>query len=143
MGIDLEEKVIKPPLINVKSGKIFRPSRAFLHKSLLQPIVAILIIWMMVTIALVAFAFAAPIMEPENFSYFAQTFVTWFGPVSFWTFVINLVWFVPIMLYVPFYYKSIEFSVKAKTGETMPEVYVKKGVLTITRKHVPFRTKRK
>jgi membrane protein YdbS with pleckstrin-like domain len=140
LGIDVEEKVIKPPLKNVKSGKIFRPSRAFLHKFLLQPIAAILIIWVMVTLGLVVFSFAAPIMEPENFSYFAQIFVAWFGPVSFWTLVFNLVWFVPVMLYVPFYYKSMEFSVKAKTGETMPEVYVKKGVLTITRKHVPFRT---
>ena len=29
---------------------------------------------------------------------------------------------------------------KAETGETMPEIYVKRGVFTITRKHVPFRT---
>ncbi len=29
---------------------------------------------------------------------------------------------------------------KAESGETMPEIYVKKGVVTVTRKHVPFRT---
>ena len=28
----------------------------------------------------------------------------------------------------------------AKTGKTMPEIYVKKGIINITRKHVPFRT---
>ena len=29
---------------------------------------------------------------------------------------------------------------KAETGETMPEVYVKKGIITVSQKHVPFRT---
>ena len=29
---------------------------------------------------------------------------------------------------------------KAETGETMPEIFVKRGVVTVTRKHVPFRT---
>ncbi|NIV45109.1 PH domain-containing protein [Candidatus Bathyarchaeota archaeon] len=52
----------------------------------------------------------------------------------------NLIWLIPPLIYIPFYFRSIEYSVKAETGETMPEVYVKKGVLTITRKHVPFRT---
>jgi uncharacterized membrane protein YdbT with pleckstrin-like domain len=40
----------------------------------------------------------------------------------------------------PIYIRSFEYSVVAKSGETMPEVYVKKGLINITRKHVPFRT---
>jgi uncharacterized membrane protein YdbT with pleckstrin-like domain len=30
--------------------------------------------------------------------------------------------------------------VKADTGDTMPEIYSRRGVFTITRRHVPFRT---
>jgi hypothetical protein len=30
--------------------------------------------------------------------------------------------------------------VKAETGDCMPEIYSKRGILTITRRHVPFRT---
>jgi hypothetical protein len=65
---------------------------------------------------------------------------TWIFPVGFWTIIINLIWLIPVLVYIPFSYRVIEYSVKAQTGETMPEVYVKRGVITITRKHVPFRT---
>ncbi|MFX0090113.1 MAG: PH domain-containing protein, partial [Promethearchaeota archaeon] len=34
----------------------------------------------------------------------------------------------------------IEYSVITEAGEAMPEIYVKKGLLNVTRKHVPFRT---
>ena len=44
MRSDIEEKVIKPPVKRVTSGKIFKPSKAFLHKRLLQPTVAAVII---------------------------------------------------------------------------------------------------
>ncbi|MHA2119325.1 MAG: PH domain-containing protein, partial [Candidatus Thorarchaeota archaeon] len=40
----------------------------------------------------------------------------------------------------PIYINALEYSVIAKSGETMPEIYVKKGLINITRKHVPFRT---
>jgi hypothetical protein len=30
--------------------------------------------------------------------------------------------------------------VKAESGDTMPEIYSKRGIVTITRKHLPFRT---
>ena len=51
-----------------------------------------------------------------------------------------MIWLIPLLIYMPLYYRSIKFSVKAKTGKTRPEVYVKNGILTITSKHVPFRT---
>jgi membrane protein YdbS with pleckstrin-like domain len=140
MGSDVEEKIIKPPVKRVTSGKIFKPSKAFLHKNLLQPIVLALAIWLIVVICLVGGSFIGAAVEPETVPNAVQHINVWIGPVSFWTNILNLIWLIPVLIYTPFYFRSIEFSVKAETGETMPEVYVKKGVLTITHKHVPFRT---
>ena len=62
------------------------------------------------------------------------------GSINFWTIVLDLVWLIPYMILIPSYVRSIEYSVKSESGETMPEVYVRKGIVTISRKHVPFRT---
>jgi membrane protein YdbS with pleckstrin-like domain len=137
---DVREKVIKPPIKRVTSGKIFKPSKAFLHKNLLQPIVLAVSFLLIVVICFVGGSFIGAAVEPEEIPSATQHIATWIVPVSFWTVVANLFWFVPFMIYIPFEFKSIEYSVKAETGETMPEIYVKRGVVTVTRKHVPFRT---
>lgn len=140
MGSDIEKKVIKPPVKRIVSGKIFKPSKAFLKKRILQPTVAALIIWLMVVLGFIGLSFVATLAEPEDYPNPVQHINTWMGTVNFWAIASNLVWLIPVLIYTPFYFRSIEYSVKAETGETMPEVYVGKGVLTIARKHVPFRT---
>jgi membrane protein YdbS with pleckstrin-like domain len=137
---DVKEKVIKPPIKRVTSGKIFKPSKAFLRKNLLQPIVLAVTIWLFVIICFVGGSFIGAAVEPEEIPSATQHIATWIVPVSFWTIVANLVWLIPLLIFIPFEFKSIEYSVKAETGETMPEIYVKRGVVTVTRKHVPFRT---
>jgi membrane protein YdbS with pleckstrin-like domain len=137
---DVREMVIKPPIKRVTSGKIFKPSKAFLHKNLLQALVLMFTIWLIVTICLVGGSFIGAAVEPEDFPSATQHLATWFVPVSFWTIVANLFWLIPLLIYTPFDFRSIEYSVKAETGETMPEIYKKRGVFTVTRKHVPFRT---
>jgi membrane protein YdbS with pleckstrin-like domain len=137
---NVEEKVIKPPVKRVTSGKIFKPSKAFLHKRLLQPTVAAVIIWLIIVLGFIGMSFMAAFAEPEQYPSAVQLINAWIGPVSFWAIVLNMIWLIPLLIYTPSYFRSIEFSVKAETGETMPEVYVKKGVITVTRKHVPFRT---
>jgi len=137
---DVKEKVIKPPIKRLTSGKIFKPSKAFLHKNLLQPIVLAVTIWLIVVICFVGGSFIGAAVEPEDIPSATQHINTWIVPVNFWTIVANLVWLIPLLIYIPIYFKSLEYSVKAETGETMPEIYVKQGVVTVTRKHVPFRT---
>jgi membrane protein YdbS with pleckstrin-like domain len=137
---DIKEKVIKPPIKRVTSGKIFKPSKAFLHKNLLQPIVLAITVWMIVIICFLGGSFIGAAVEPEDIPSAIQHINTWIVPVSFWPIIINLVWLVPLLIYIPFEFRSIEYSVKAETGETMPEIYVKRGVITVSRKHVPFRT---
>jgi len=140
LGKDVEEKVIKPPVEKVTSGKIFKPSRAFLHKMWLQAIVAVIMIWLAVVLSLIGIALLLAFTEPSSYPSAWRIINHWFGPVSYWTIGLNLIWLIPEMIWIPYYFRSIEYSVKAESGETMPEVYVKKGVFTITRKHVPFRT---
>jgi membrane protein YdbS with pleckstrin-like domain len=137
---EVKEKVIKPPMRRITSGKIFKPSKAYLHKSFLQPIIAALIIFLAVILIFIAASFLGAVVEPESIPYALDHINTWIFPVSFWTIIINLVWLIPVLIYIPFQFRVIEYSVKAETGETMPEVYVKRGVVTVTRKHVPFRT---
>jgi membrane protein YdbS with pleckstrin-like domain len=54
--------------------------------------------------------------------------------------VFNLTWLIPAILLTPLYISRIEYSVLYESGESLPEIYVKKGIIQITRKHVPFRT---
>jgi membrane protein YdbS with pleckstrin-like domain len=136
----VEEKVIKPPIKRVTSGKIFKPSKAFLHKNLLQPVALAFTFWLIVVLGFILVSFIGAAVEPESVPSALQQINTWIIPVNFWTIVINLIWLTPLLIYIPFEFRSIEYSVKAETGETMPEIYVKRGVVTVTRKHVPFRT---
>jgi len=95
---------------------------------------------LIIILGFIGLSIIAASVEPENYPNAIQHINTWIGPVNFWTIALNLIWLIPVLIYTPFYIRSIEYSVKAETGETMPEVYVKKGIITITRKHVPFRT---
>jgi uncharacterized membrane protein YdbT with pleckstrin-like domain len=42
--------------------------------------------------------------------------------------------------YETIYVKRIEYSVLGWNGDSMPEIYTKRGIITITKRHVPFRT---
>jgi len=140
LGSEIDVKVIKPPVERVTSGKLFRPSRSFLHKMWIEAVVAVAMIWLVIIISFVGMAFLLAFVEPSKYPSAWRMIGDWFGPVSYWTVGLNLIWLIPCLIWIPFYYGSIEYSVKAESGETMPEIYVKKGVITVTRKHVPFRT---
>jgi membrane protein YdbS with pleckstrin-like domain len=43
-------------------------------------------------------------------------------------------------LYIYLYVSRIQYSVRGWEGEAMPEVYCRKGIINITKRHVPFRT---
>jgi len=65
---------------------------------------------------------------------------TWWVTLNIDMWIFNLIWLIPAWILTPIYVGRIEYSVIAESGETMPEVYVRKGIISITRKHVPFRT---
>ena len=140
MGKNVEEKIIRPPVKQVTSGKLFRPSRAFLHKMLFKSAFIFVLIWVLAVFCFVGFCFLKSADDPIIYPNAYQLIDTYFVPVSLWTAVINLIWLLPALIAIPPYFRSIEYSVKAESGETMPEIYSKRGIITITRKHLPFRT---
>ena len=140
MGKEIKGKVIKPPIETVTSGKIFKPSKAFLHKEWMKGIVAAAAIWLGALLGFVLLAYFLAFAEPLDYPSATLLINTWIGPLNYWMIVLNLIWLIPALIIQPFYINSIEYSVKAESGETMPEIYVKRGIVTVTRKHVPFRT---
>jgi membrane protein YdbS with pleckstrin-like domain len=79
-------------------------------------------------------------IDPAEFGNTIVTMGTWGRTMSNWLILGNLLWFIPAEILTPIYINSIEYSVISESGESMPEIYVKKSIHTITRKHVPFRT---
>lgn len=140
MGKDVDEKVIKPPIEHVVSGKIFKPSKAYLYKMLVQAVFTAAMLWLIVVLGFIGIGSAAAYGNPAKYPDAAQFIATGLPTVAFWAFIPHLIWLVPALIFIPKYYRSIEYSVKAESGESLPEVYIKKGILTITRKHLPFRT---
>jgi membrane protein YdbS with pleckstrin-like domain len=138
MGKKAEEKVIKPPIAQITSGTIFKPSQAFLYKMVAQSVLIFTLIWLIVISSFVIVAFMIAI-DPANPSA-TQIIDDYIVPINLWTAIVNLVWLVPALVAIPLYFRSIEYSVKAESGDTMPEIYSKRGIVTITRKHLPFRT---
>jgi membrane protein YdbS with pleckstrin-like domain len=140
LGKEVEERIIKPPVKQITSGKIFKPSQAFLYKQLFQTTSVYALIWLFTILCFVGFSPLIAAEEPGIFPSAATVIDTYFLPVNLWTLGINLIWFVPALIAIPPYIRSIEYSVKAESGDIMPEIYSKRGIITITRKHVPFRT---
>ena len=132
-------KVIKPPMEEIAKGKVFKPSKYFRNKNWFLGIFTAIMVWVLVigimflVFWLIGFALGDP-------GFFNSTFNFIWGPLNFWYWLIVISVLIPFLIVYPIYIRSFEYSVVAKSGATMPEVYVKKGLINITRKHVPFRT---
>jgi len=140
MGKEVESKVIKPPVQKVMSGRIFRPARAYVYKLWVKYTALAAAIWLGTVLSAVGSVYFINAVDPGEMDYAIRTMGAWLWPLNNWLIIGNLLWLVPALAATPMYVGRIEYSVISESGESMPEVYVKKGILTITRKHVPFRT---
>ena len=140
MSKGVETKVIKPPIQKVVSGKIFKPDRAYLHKLWAKNIAIALTIWLGTMFSSYIIIRGFYVIDPSEFGRALATMDVWMPIMSTWLIYGNLTWLIPSLALTPIYVNSIEYSVISESGETMPEIYVKKGIFTVTRKHVPFRT---
>lgn len=140
MSKGIETKVIKPPVQKVVSGKIFKPDRAYLHKLWAKNTAIGVTIWLGTLLATYLFIRGFYVIDPAEFGSALATMEVWMPIMSRWLIYGNLIWLIPALVMTPIYINSIEYSVISESGETMPEIYVKKGIITVTRKHVPFRT---
>ncbi len=134
--------MIRPPIEDVESGKVFRPSKAFRNKMWFIGIFGALTIWLILASLMLGLGYVAFVIfgADGGVAGYAGWQAMFWGIVNFWYWILTAIWFIPAVIAVPIYLASIEYSVIAKSGQTMPEIYVKKGIINITRKHVPFRT---
>lgn len=140
LGKEFESKVIKPPVQKVTSGRIFRPARAYVYKLWVKYVAVAVSIWLGTILSVVAMVYFIEAVDPGEMASAIEFMGSWLWTLSNWLIIGNLLWLVPALVIVPYYVDRIEYSVISESGESMPEVYVKKGIVTITRKHVPFRT---
>jgi len=133
--------VIKPPMEDVTAGRVFKPDRRFYYKEWLGACFVAFFFWLLAFGCLLLGAWI------HTMDLTGSTWATFYAIVfdvlpilNFWFGISMVFWWLPAMIGIPLYIRNIEYSVISKAGTTMPEIYVKKGLLNITRKHVPFRT---
>ncbi len=136
-----EGRVIKPPIEQVVSGRVFHPHNAFLYKKWLRVFIIIVLIW---TGFFVFYAlsndpvFVADILELAKWTevFYILGWETF--NLFYWTISISV--FAIWMIYTYIYVKRIDYSLASWEGDVSPEIYVRKGIIQITQRHVPFRT---
>lgn len=132
-----EGKVIKPPIENIASGKIIKPSKAFRNKMWFTGIFSAIMLWVII---FGFFTLVLWLVEWFSGVSSASLFDDWWTTLNIWYWVITAIWLIPALIIVPIYLRSIEYSVISDEGTIASEIFVKKGIINITRKHVPFRT---
>lgn len=136
-----EEAVMQeiPPVENFTRGKTFGPSKAFRNKYWFVTLALAFMTWLLVIGGTYGITYLVALDEGWISSHW-DIMNQWIPVITYWTWIIHLVWLVPALIITPIYVRSIEYSVVAETGEALPEIYVRKGIVNVTRKHVPFRT---
>jgi len=136
-----EGRVIKPPMEQVVSGRVFHPDNAFLYKKWLRVFIILVLIW---TGIFVFYAlsndpvFAANILEIAI--WFEVFYIIGWETFNLLYWALSISVFVLWMIYTYIYVKRIDYSLASWEGDVSPEIYVRKGIIQITQKHVPFRT---
>lgn len=134
-----EGRVIKPPIEQVVSGRVFHPDNAFLYKKWFRVFIVLVFFW--VLLWLVFFTHSAILSIVLLFADWTQLIVD-----AGWLLVSQAYWIVAggfllcWILYTYIYVKRIDYSLASWEGDVSPEIYVKKGIIQITQRHVPFRT---
>jgi membrane protein YdbS with pleckstrin-like domain len=135
LGGGLEGKVIKPPIEPIMAGKVFRPSRKFRNKMWVELILVALTLYVLILACWLPIAYVVVLDNGGDFVFYLDTFLM---PVNIGYWVFTTIWLVPALILTPLYIKSIEYSIIKETGEALSAIYVKKGLINITRKHCPF-----
>ncbi len=135
-----ETKVIRPPAEKMFSGKIFRPSKKFRNKCWMFEVSVAVALWASFILMVLGVVYLVSTGEDPEVTNYGLWVSQWSVLMNVGTWIFNLIWLIPALVLTPIYINSIEYSVISESGETMPEVYVKQGIVNVTRKHVPFRT---
>ncbi len=124
---------------DVSFGRTFRPVSALRNKWWFMTIALAVVTWALVIFSLWGIAWLIGFFD--GWTAYERLFILeWLPTISLWTWIFHIVWLVPALAGIVVYVRSIEYAVISESGTAMPEIYVKKGIVNITRKHVPFRT---
>jgi uncharacterized membrane protein YdbT with pleckstrin-like domain len=136
-----EERVIRPPFEEIASGKVFQPTNAFIGKKILKVGIILILIWGLLWLLHIGLqdAFWGMILKAGWEPFELLSLVGW-EMTSYAYSIIVVIVLVFGTIAVVIYVKRIEYSVLGHSGEAMPEIYTKRGIITITKRHVPFRT---
>ncbi len=136
VGLDTSERLVKPPEMDVvTSGRIFKPSSAFKKKYLFISIMSVIIGWLLIVVTLWSSLFIAGAITGSGTGTLLQD-ALW--TITQWYTVICGIILLTGILIVNAWINSIEYSVVGESGEAMPEIYVKSGIIDVTEKHVGF-----
>jgi uncharacterized membrane protein YdbT with pleckstrin-like domain len=124
---------------DVSFGKTFKPSNSLRNKWWFMAIGFAVTTWVLVVLALWGTAWVIGFFDSWT-AYERLWILENLVTISQWVWIVHLVWLIPTLAGIVVYVRSIEYAVISESGEASPEIYVKKGILNITRKHVPFRT---
>ncbi|TXT53562.1 MAG: hypothetical protein BAJATHORv1_160005 [Candidatus Thorarchaeota archaeon] len=134
-------KVIKPPIEKITSGRVFRPDNRYKYKMWIEIFLlafGIYILLMGFWIGMVYFieVVDSDVTPAQFWAYIAE----WWWPVNSAFWLVMMIWMIPAIIAVPIYFKSFRYSVISEKGETMPEIFTRRGIINVTERHVPFRT---
>ena len=124
---------------DISFGRTFKPSSALRNKWWFMAIGIAVTTWALAIFALWGTAWLIGYFD-SLVAYERLWILQWLPTISQWIWVVHIIWLIPALTGIVVYVRSIEYAVISESGEASPEIYVKKGVLNITRKHVPFRT---
>ena len=124
---------------DISFGRTFKPSSALRNKWWFMAISFAVTTWVLVISILWSTAWLIGYLDSWT-AYERLWILQWLPTISQWVWIIHIVWLVPTLAGIVVYVRSIEYSVLSESGKASSEIYVRKGVINITRKHVPFRT---
>ena len=120
-------------------GKTFKPSSALRNKWWFMSISLAVTTWALAVFVMNGIAWVIGYFDgwasPERLA-----LLNWIPTISQWILIFHITWLVPALIGIVVYVRSIEYSVLSESGEASAEIYVRKGIINVTRKHVPFRT---
>jgi len=135
-----KEKVIRPPMEDIASGRVFRPHPRFKYKMWVAIFMLPVVLFIFGLVMWLPISYLVILDEGLGFIGYQLYLQQWLWPVLFWYWIINFIWMIPASILVPAYYNTFRYSVISEKGETMPEVFTRRGLITTTERHVPFRT---
>jgi len=134
-------RVIKPPFEQVMSGRVFHPDNAFLYKKWLRVFIVLFFIWIAFFIFFVLATNPVFVIDIMDIAFWTEIlFTIGWETISLYYWIVGGIVFVLWMIYTYIYVKRIDYSLASWKGQVSPEIYVRKGIIQITQRHVPFRT---